>query len=927
MRSKLTFCPVGRYWKKMKKEIGTRIYYDSLDAGLWNLPPVDTLPKAQVYRGLTMGVNCYHGSISANADVTIPKLLKHVCLLPTKFLIEDINIDKYLYKDFVLDHNIFDEKYGAANIVKKDIRFDTKYLIESIDIKSDIQKYINNNDDILYFIFPNDGGKFGEVGIIKKIGNKLSCEVRKKVDFLKTKYRNILREFNTKYTLLRCRNIYPNDKIIPTKEHKIRITVKTASLLEADNLRAQLPKLPQVYAQDKALGLWDAYWPKGVEPDWDYYVLADLDKECEAADPWEAVQHGAAVCIDFGTSSTVAAVRESDGSTRLLRIGSGLDNEDGEGRDEAQDPFENPTALEFANFSALLSPWKNEPWRPETQWKDVKFSHLARNELKQGERAQNGIRNIKTWARGLPGTFPLRVSDEKGAAFEFSPLPVEELDGLGDIRQRPVDPIELYAYFLGLACNNQSAFGGRIYCDYAMTFPVKFPQEVRRRIRQGFYRGLLRSMPCSLACSPRWKEKPLFRLEERASEPTAFAASVLPYLGIKPTEGGVPFGVFDFGGGTTDFAFGLYRKPTAEEKGANNWSRVLDILDVSGDENLGGEHLLELMAYELFHGEPKNCQTCLKADVAVTLPPSRQVFDGSELLFTNDTREARANTVTLCEMLRPLWEKGCLADDDTGLLEANLQDREGKSVKISLKVDADKLRACLKARINKGVSAFFTAFAQAFKMNGIRPQQLHVLLAGNSCRSPLVRECFEENLKTVVPTERKTVTIHYEMLPGGKRDAALRQGAGEIAPDGSIPPTLKTGVALGLLRLLRGESTGVVERNRKEESPFLFTVGTFEEDRLVPVIQRNAMYGEWVRADKVYREGVSILGYSASPLAMEKGMSRAECRPLRFDWGEENFGKSVFLKASGPREIVAAIGEESADTPDVSTAQTRTLTN
>ena len=46
--------------------------------------------------------------------------------------------------------------------------------------------------------------------------------------------------------------------------------------------------------------------------------------------------------------------------------------------------------------------------------------------------------------------------------------------------------------------------------------------------------------------------------------------------------------MFDFGGGTADFAFGLYRTPTDEEADSEGWERVIDILDTSGDENLGG---------------------------------------------------------------------------------------------------------------------------------------------------------------------------------------------------------------------------------------------------------------------------------------------------------------------------------------------------
>lgn len=697
-----------------------------------------------------------------------------------------------------------------------------------------------------------------------------------------------------------------------------------SSFLEADTRRLRLPPLSVAQARDKARGLWDAWWPEGEAPDKRWYVSAELRGSCVARDPWRDVQEDGVVCIDFGTSSTVAAVREADNSVRLLR----LDVSGAEGApDEGPDPYENPTALEFANLEETLLPWRNEPWRPLVEWKHVKCSHLARNELRQGQRAESGLQAIKTWARALPESSPVWLRDETGKDFSLSPLPVEEgaeSAGPGDFAARPLDPIELYAYFLGIACNNQAFFGGRIYRDYTMTFPVKFPREVRERILQGFRRGLVRSMPCSLAGSRRWQqENAPFRLTERASEPTAFAASVLPWLGIAPTEGGVPFAVFDFGGGTTDFAFGLWRLPTPEERANEPWEQVLDILDVAGDENLGGEHLLELLAYELLRGNAENRAACVKAGVAFMPPRGEALFDGSELLF-GAGREARANTVTLCELLRPFWEEGKLPDEGTGLLKASFLDRKGATASVELKVNEDALRGTLKQRILKGVHAFFTAFRQAFKAHGIRPQELHVLLAGNSCRSPLVQDAFETCLADIVPNERESVTIHDEMLPGGAKDAA-GAAPGQVAADGSIPPTLKTGVALGLLRLLPGEATGMVERNRAEESPFLHTVGSFSNNVLQPLLPRNADYGKWHVAGRVFREGFMVLGYTLAPEAIEHECPRSACGQLRLDLGKENAGKYLFIRAVAPGRIEIALGSTPDGPPDEADIRTYTL--
>lgn len=936
MESKKYALPLWRYKKGVDaKKVNQRILHDTLEWGFGDLPPVEKLKELpDFWHDLSAGKNIFH-RVPRLRPVTTARLLpvdlemeNFFLLRPAQQFVDELtaagitdSLDMFRYLDsknaLIQEHlHPFIRKFGIDTQGITNVNNSIKKIsIYNYIEKSDLFIYIHfhNNSSRTYTIFVNDE----EDGLKSANDGKNYSKTDILSKFIDPSQTNI----PVKYI---CLNAKIEWTIVPFVA-PVPVCPPLTELLEADNRRLRLPALSAALAHDRDRGLWDVWWPDGEEPEKQWYVAAELKESCVARDPWQDVQNYGEVCIDFGTSSTVAAVRESDNSVRLLRLDvSGMEGEPG----EAVDPYENPTALEFANLRAALEPWRNEPQRPLVEWKHVKCSHLARNELRQGLRAESGIQAIKTWARALPGSFPVWLRDEQGADFELSPLSVgdtAESSDWGDLARRALDPIELYAYFLGIACNNQAFFGGRIYCDYTMTFPVKFPREVRQRILQGFRRGLVRSLPGSLTSSHRWKEKSLFRLRERASEPTAFAASVLPWLGIVPTDGGVPFAVFDFGGGTTDFAFGLWRLPTPEERAVNPWEQVLDILDVTGDENLGGEHLLELLAYELLRGTPDNRTACIAAGVTFTPPRDETLFDGSELLFTA-SREARANTVTLCELLRPLWEGGRLADDDTGLLQANFLDREGKSVATSLSADAEALLGILRNRIRRGVNTFFTAFAQAFKVHGIYPQELHVLLAGNSCRSPLVREAFEARLAEIVPNERDTVVIHDEMLPGGAKDASRTTAeTGGLAADGSIAPTLKTGVALGLLRLLPGEFTGMVERNRAEESPFLYAVGTFSSNVLKPVLKRNADYGQWHAVGRVFREGVFLLGYTLAPEALEEQCPRSACRQLRLEWGEENFGNYLFIKAVSPDTIAVGLGETENGTPDEAGVRTLTL--
>lgn len=946
MDSKNFALPLWRYKKDADaKKVEQRILHDALEWGLGDLPPVEELPD--FWHDLYSGANIFHRIPKLRPIETFrlvpqnPEELaygaksvyfflfrpwEHVGNDLAPLLEETTNLSDWRKKRPEIFSKISDNSFilnEISSLYKSNIsEFDFHWYIEVTDVIEKIYSHYKNilnyidKSNLFIYLVGRETSKYNFIDVYN------ICDFLSREPYAIYSYLAEIdpQNFPLKYI---CQCVKIDLKISP-KGKALDIQYSLSDLLEADTQRLRLPALSAAQARDKARGLWDAWWPEGESPDKRWYVAAELEESCVARDPWRDVQEDGVVCIDFGTSSTVAAVREADNSVRLLRLD--VSGAEGAG-EEGPDPYENPTALEFANLEETLLPWRNEPWRPFVEWKHVKCSHLARNELRQGQRAESGLQAIKTWARALPESSPVWLRDETGKDFSLSPLPVEEgadSAGPGDFAARPLDPIELYAYFLGIACNNQAFFGGRIYRDYTMTFPVKFPREVRERILQGFRRGLVRSMPCSLVSSRRWQqENTPFRLTERASEPTAFAAGVLPWLGIAPTEGGVPFAVFDFGGGTTDFAFGLWRLPTPEERANEPWEQVLDILDVAGDENLGGEHLLELLAYELLRGNAENRAACVKAGVTFMPPRGEALFDGSELLF-GAGREARANTVTLCELLRPLWEEGKLSDEGTGLLKANFLDRVGATASVELKVNEDALRGNLKQRILKGVGAFFAAFRQAFKAHGIRPQELHVLLAGNSCRSRLVQDAFETCLAEIVPNERESVTIHYEMLPGGAKDAA-GAATGQVAPDGSIPPTPKTGVALGLLRLLPGEATGMVERNRAEESPFLHTVGTFSNNVLQPLLPRNADYGKWHPAGRVFREGFMVLGYTLAPEAIEQECPRSACGQLRLNLGKENFGKYLFIRAVAPGRIEIALGAAADGAPDEADIRTYTL--
>ena len=252
-----------------------------------------------------------------------------------------------------------------------------------------------------------------------------------------------------------------------------------------------------------------------------------------------------------------------------------------------------------------------------------------------------------------------------------------------------------------------------------------------------------------------------FSVEERASEPAAFAAAALEALEIAPVDGGVAYAVFDFGGGTTDFDYGFYRLPTNAEVN-EGWEHVLEHFGSSGDRYLGGENLLENLAYLVFCA---NVDVCRKHDIAFTQPLDALSFAGSELLITN-TQAAYTNTNMMMSKLRPLWEKGVKNQDASGTTKVKLVNRQGVLVECDFKIKEQELIVWLEARIQKGLHNFFIGLKQAFTGHGQKnneeatasikdkvsqrhqknqsnhttnlPKEIHILLAGNSSRSPIV---------------------------------------------------------------------------------------------------------------------------------------------------------------------------------------------
>ena len=731
------------------------------------------------------------------------------------------------------------------------------------------------------------------------------------------------------------KNFLGQYNLIKAAEHK-QYTQFNATQLQAlwqniDHISARLPKLDNLRFSEINQGLWEFFDDKKSQR-----LSVTVDSPLYGRNPVLDIQEGN-VAIDFGTSSTVVALKRN-GRDELLRIGLKDFN-------EAPKPehYENPTVLEMVDFQNFLIDWTSEAYRPLVCWDEVRCSHEARATLRNNDSNPQKIGSIllrlKQWALRDNENYKVKFTDQYNCVHELASLaernPVKG-QALTVDKNYPFDPIELYAWFLGLTINWRQR---GIFLHYYMTFPVAYPTEVKNKILASFRRGLQRSLPASLVNDAKFAE---FSVEERASEPAAFAAAALEALEIAPVDGGVAYAVFDFGGGTTDFDYGFYRLPTNAEVN-EGWEHVLEHFGSSGDRYLGGENLLENLAYLVFCA---NVDVCRKHDIAFTQPLDALSFAGSELLITN-TQAAYTNTNMMMSKLRPLWEKGVKNQDASGTTKVKLVNRQGVLVECDFKIKEQELIVWLEARIQKGLHNFFIGLKQAFTGHGQKnndeatasikdkfsqrhqknqsnhttnlPKEIHILLAGNSSRSPIVLGLLgrledDVSKKLYERTKKGLADIFGDSLPDLEIHLPLNT-------DDKNPykPAAKTGVALGLLRLCPGESLYVINhaKSQSDDSPFHFYVGSIKLNKFSPALQRGSAYNQWIELGPI-RDRIAYLVYTTTPRASLGTMPRGDSELIekKLSFAGDTTGHKVFARAISPHEVeictAASLAETSA---------------
>ncbi|CRF48715.1 hypothetical protein HHE03_02890 [Helicobacter heilmannii] len=328
---------------------------------------------------------------------------------------------------------------------------------------------------------------------------------------------------------------------------------------------------------------------------------------------------------------------------------------------------------------------------------------------------------------------------------------------------------------------------------------------------------------------------------------------------------------------------------------------------------LGGENLLELLAFQVFKDNLEEMRAQKFVIATPNYDPSR--MDTLELRnLLSNSREGRRNLQTIAQSLRNFVET--LGGEeiqeeeipkDQNIIRPFLFKIDGTDTDVDLKVDYKALLETLKKEIGLGVENFFHALRVASeKMKNATT--VHIFLAGNASRSPLVKAIFLQEAekerqafrlrqsKQISNKEPEDITFElYPPLGTLEADAKIKALTGndpESAPHRKL--TGKTGVVFGLLDSRKRTRGGIHIHSEvcEDTGPqFKFHLGYEKKRRFQLMIDKREMQvGVWVELFEEFEGSNVEIFYTDKPKATsnELSINEAKRRTLHLDDEYEN---------------------------------------
>jgi hypothetical protein len=579
------------------------------------------------------------------------------------------------------------------------------------------------------------------------------------------------------------------------------------------------------------------------------------------------------VGIDVGAASTVVAMRGEKSQAEFVRVGES-------GPIVISADYESPSEIAFDNLGRTVKAWRDRVIMPLTRWGDVVVGQTARAERMKGGDDQH--RQIAATVLQVP---LVRERTERHEPYKFRGLtdydtvevlkrpapPIIDEEGIGS--HDPFDPVELYAYYIGLAVNHRLR---GIHLKYAVTMPTGWTAERRLSVLVAIRRGIFRSLPAGMI-----EYHDLDRLQVVDVGPAAIPFSVHAFrtFNIQPKTDQIVFATIDAGASEMGMLFGVLRQAKNDERG-EGLERMVEYLEPHSIPWFGGERILHRLAYRVWRN---NAGAVYGARAPFERPAEEAApEEGSDLLVHSP--EARANVQIIKDLLRPLLEA---PTSRTRLpMTARLAGTDGEGHDVTLEIDREGLTKAIEYFVREAIEIFKARLTEALTKIGRDPdpyEGLRVILGGRVGLYPF----FGDELVRQLPAK---VQIHRFKEP---------------EKNNLITPTVKTSCVLGVLGL-KHDRIGALQRAEKRDA-FRYRVGRNRHGQLSDVLDPTVEYDTWREMGACTKPDVDVLFMDAvddgEVAADDPRVRRATC-----SLGHGAVGMRLYMRAVGPGKAELAPG-------------------
>jgi hypothetical protein len=450
--------------------------------------------------------------------------------------------------------------------------------------------------------------------------------------------------------------------------------------------------------------------------------------------------------------------------------------------------------------------------------------------------------------------------------------PFIDEEGIGS--HDPFDPVELYAYYVGLTVNHRLR---GIHLKYAVTMPTGWVPERRQSVLIAFRRGIFRSLPAGMV---EYHDVERLQVVDAGPATIPFSVQAFRTFNIQPKNDQVVFAALDAGASETGMLFGILRQAKSEERADGN-DRMIEYLEPSAIPWLGGERLLHRLAYRVYLA---NEAAVGEARAPFERPHEEQLPAGENPLLTHSP-EARANVQVLKDLLRPILEQSA-----TRVLRfpptVRLSSADGEARDVFLNVDRESLGQAVEQWLTEGVALFKERLGEALTKIGRDPDPydgLRVILGGRLGLHPFLGDLLVKELPSKVQVHRFK----------------------EPDRNNLITPTVKTSCVLGVLGL-RFDHIGAVQRAEKRDA-FRFRVGRNRHGQLSDVLDPSVEYDVWREMGACTKPDVEVL-YMAAEDDGEVAADDPRVRKTTCSLGHSAVGQRLYMRAVGPARAELAAG-------------------